>query len=159
MLERRGRATERRDDGEAAGDDPGHVHRGLGDPEHRPARDAARGVDPGIVEAGDDVAVEPRRLTLAHLVEQARDGERLVVVAFDAGRPHDRGGRRDLGAEVRDGTRSRVDLCRHRARGVRVDDENAHATRSPTWLRASSLARTDGATGTWQPDRPATDWS
>ena len=70
MLERRRRAPERRDDREAAGDHAGHVHGGLGDAQHRPARDAAGGVDPGVVEAGDDVAREPLSLALAHLVDQ-----------------------------------------------------------------------------------------
>ncbi len=54
----------------------------------RPARDAAGRIDAGVVEAGDDVAVVAGGLALAHLVDQARHRERLVVVALDAGRPH-----------------------------------------------------------------------
>ena len=57
-------------------------------PSTGPAGDAARGVDAGVVEAGDDVAVVAGGLALAHLVDQTRHGERLVVVALDAGRPH-----------------------------------------------------------------------
>ena len=46
---------------------------------------ASRRLEPGVVETGDDEGVRVARL--ADLLDQARNGEGLVEIALDAGRP------------------------------------------------------------------------
>ena len=61
------------------------MERGLADPNHRRGRRASRCIKSGVVEAGDDEGV--RACRLANLLDEPRNGENLVEIALDAGRP------------------------------------------------------------------------
>ena len=61
------------------------MKRGFADANDRRSRRASRRLKPGVVEAGDDEGVRVARL--ADLLDQARNGEGLVEIALDAGRP------------------------------------------------------------------------
>ena len=87
----------------------------------------AGGVEPGVVEAGDDGGVGAFALAPGDLDQQARHRQRLVVVALDRDRPH-----REVTATIsrrRRGHRARRrgDRLGHRGGGVGIDDEDAHA--------------------------------
>src|SRR5207302_2084888 len=56
-------------DREPGRDQARHMHRGLGDADDRSRRDLSCREQARIAEAGDDVAIAPLRLALAHLVE------------------------------------------------------------------------------------------
>src|SRR5690606_11742045 len=119
-------AVERGDDAEPAAEVGGGAHGGLGDADHRAAGQLARGVEAGVAEAGDHVAVGgPLLLRPGDLGEQAGHGERLVVVALDRGRAHRRRHRPDRGAGAGGGRRAGLDGGGHRRGGVGVDDEDA----------------------------------
>ena len=60
MLDRHDGDTERRHHGKARRDQARHVEAGFADADHRRFRRGARGVEAGVVEAGDDMA-RPRR--------------------------------------------------------------------------------------------------
>ena len=68
---------------------------------------------------------------LADLLDEARNRERLVEIAFDAGRPEIGIDRCDLDARRSCGLGRRADLLRHRAGGVRIDDVDTHALKAP----------------------------
>ena len=68
-----------------SGDQARHVERRLADADHRRSGDAARGVEPGVVETGDDEGVSAR----APWPISARSPgtrKRFVEIALDAGR-------------------------------------------------------------------------
>ena len=88
VLDRNNRARERRHDAEFRRDQARHVERGFADANDWRRRRASRRLEPGIVETGDDEGVRVARL--ADLLDQARNGERLVEIALDAGRPDSR---------------------------------------------------------------------
>lgn len=60
------------------------MKRGLADPEDRSFGRASRRVEAGVVETGDDEGVGVAGL--ADLLDQPWNRERLVEIAFDAGR-------------------------------------------------------------------------
>ena len=60
----------------------------LANANDRRLRRASRGVKPGVVETGDDEGVGAASLT--DLLNEARNRERLVEIAFDAGRARNR---------------------------------------------------------------------
>src|SRR6266404_5754815 len=60
------------------------MERGLADTHDGRRGQRAGRVEPGVVEAGDDVRAHALRFPLRDLGEQAGDGERVVVEAFDA---------------------------------------------------------------------------
>ena len=55
-------------------------------PIDRRARRAARRLQPGVVETGDDEGVEAFGRAFDDFLEQARRGKRLVEIALDRGR-------------------------------------------------------------------------
>ena len=83
---------------EAVGDQRGGEQRRLGHPDHRPARDLARGRHAGVAEAGDDVGVHAVALALQHLLQDAERAPHLVDVALDRAHPAARRAADDLGA-------------------------------------------------------------
>ena len=99
----------------------------LADTDDGRRSDLACGIEPGIVEARNDVRIGSRRIRFAHFHEQARQRHRLVEVAFDRDRPR----RRRDGFDGRAGCcsffRRALDRRRHRGGGVRIDDPDAHA--------------------------------
>ena len=73
---------------EAAAEVGRDLHPGLGDGDHRTAGQLPRGVQSRIAEAGQHVPVDAVPFTAGDLVQHARHGQRLVVVALDRGRTH-----------------------------------------------------------------------
>ena len=63
---------------------------------------------------------------LADLLDEARNGERLVEIALDAGRPKIGIDGGDFDAGRGRGLGGGADLQRHRARGVGIDDVDVH---------------------------------
>jgi hypothetical protein len=100
----------------------GGVHGGLGNADHRSPRHLAGGVQAGVAEAGDDVAVDVFVFAKADRGQQTRHAHRLVVVAFDGRRAAFRRDAGDRGAGCDDRPRAARDRCGHRLGGVRVDD-------------------------------------
>ena len=105
------------------------MERGFADADHRRGRCAARGLEPGVVEAGDDEGVGVARL--ADLVDEAWNRERLIEIALDAGRPKVWIDRCDFDAGRSGGLGGGADLQRHRAGGVRIDGVDMHAPGAP----------------------------
>ena len=64
------------------------MERGLADANDRRLRRASRRVKSGVVETGDDEGVGVA--SLADLLDQTRNRERLVEIAFDAGAARNR---------------------------------------------------------------------
>ena len=95
-LDRRDRARQGGHDAEAMGDQRGQMKRRFADADDRAARAAARRLQPGVVEAGDDRGVDARRLALDDFLDHARRGEGLVEIAFDRRGPARRIDRDDL---------------------------------------------------------------
>ena len=96
----------------------------LADADDRRVGDAARSVEPGVVEAGNDVGIAVG--CLLHLADHARNREDLVEIAFDARRTVAGIDRDDLGARRRRPARRFADLGGHRSGRVRIDDKYAH---------------------------------
>ncbi len=93
----------------------------LADADDRAVEYGARGIETGIVKAGEDcrISIGP----LLELDQKAGNREGLVIVALDRGRPvRGRNGRDGRARRRRRFSRS-PDRFRHGARGVRVDDE------------------------------------
>ena len=100
------------------------VKGGLTDPQHRRSGQRAGGVEPRVVEAGDDVSRDAARLALADLREEAGHRERLVVVALDRAGPIS--GLTAVIRVPREATASAAarDLVRHRCGRIRIDDQD-----------------------------------
>ena len=102
---------------------------GLADPHHRSPGQRARRIQPCVVEAREHVTIHATRLASGDFGEQAGQGDRLVVEAFDRLRAGLRVHRDDPGAWRGDALGGATDRGGHRRRGVGVDDEDLH--RSP----------------------------
>ncbi len=123
-LDRRDRAGEGGDDAEFFRDQARQVKRRLADADDRRGGRAARGVEPGVVEAGDDEGVGVGRP--GDLGEEAGHGEGLVEIALDARRPEFGIDGADLDAGRGGGLSRGADLPRHRGGRVGVDDADQH---------------------------------
>ena len=55
----------------------------LADSDHRRKRQRARGIEAGIVEAGDDMCINALRLGRGDALQHARNRKRSVIIAFD----------------------------------------------------------------------------
>ena len=64
------------------------MERGFADANDWRRGRASRRLEPGVVETGDDEGVRVARL--ADLLDEAWNGEGLVEIALDAGRPDSR---------------------------------------------------------------------
>ena len=126
MFDRHARALHRRHHGEALCDEGGGRERRLADADHGNARHRARGVQPGVVEAGDDGGVGAFALAPGDLDQQSRHRQCFVVVALDRDRAHRRGDGNDFARRRGHRARSRGDRRGHAGGGVGVDDEDAH---------------------------------
>ncbi len=94
IVDQHARALQRRHDGKALRQEAGRGDGGFAEPEHRHVGKAARGIKPGVVEAGDDGRVVAAGAPLLQFAEKPRDCQRPVVVPLDRDRPHARGRRR-----------------------------------------------------------------
>jgi hypothetical protein len=80
------------------------------------------GVEPGVVETGDDRRIGIRRIH--QRLDQAGHGERLVIIALDRDRPHRRRDGGYFSAGRSDGARGGADRFGHRGGRVRIDDQD-----------------------------------
>ena len=103
---------------------------GLANADHWRAGETPCGIKAGVVKIRDNVRVHIGRL--ADLGDQARHRERLIVIAFNAGRAEIRIDRHNLRARRGDPQRRIVELARHRAGGVRINNKDAHRS-GVTW--------------------------
>lgn len=85
ILDDRDRAGQGGHDREPRGDGHGHLHPGLADADDGAGGDLARGVQAGVVEAGDDVSMRTTSLCLGDQGQHGGDGAGLIGVSFDAG--------------------------------------------------------------------------
>jgi hypothetical protein len=138
---------QRRHDAEFRRDLARHMERGFADANHRRQGRAPRRLESGVVETGDDERVCVARL--ADLIDETWNGERLVEIALYAGRAEVGIDGGDFDAGRGGGLGGGPDLQRHRARGVGVDDVNAHGSTlpengAPEWYSSSRGAKRRG---------------
>lgn len=120
------RALQRRDDGETLRHEGGKGDRGLADAENGNAGHGAGSVEPCVVETGDDGSVRSACLAFGNGEQQPRHRKRLVIVAFDRGRPHGRGDGHDLGVGGSGVAGGGSDGRRHGRSRVWVDHQKTH---------------------------------
>lgn len=129
MLDRHDRDTEGRHHGKTRRDQARHVEAGFPDADHRRFRGGTRGVEAGVVEAGDDVGVGAVAVGVADAAEHAGHGEGFVVKALDRDRAHRGLARIDQSVGQGDAACRSGDLRRHRRGGVGIDDVQPHQFR------------------------------
>ena len=116
-------------------DHAGRVISGLADADDRRTRRAARSIEAGIVETGDDMRVGAGALGLRNPRQHSRHGKRAVVISLDRGRTEFRLARHNLDARRRGGFRRRGDALRHGCGRVRV--YNMKTQRQPPAISSS----------------------
>ena len=86
FLQRHDRARQRGDDRDAFCNLPSGDQRRLANADHREARRRSRGIEPGVIETGDNRCIGIRRAD--ERLDQAGNGKGLVIISFDRDRAH-----------------------------------------------------------------------
>ena len=122
LFQRHDRARQRGDDGDAFGNCPAVTSAASQIPITGKRTRRSRGVEPGIVETGDDAGIGVGGVQ--HRTYQAGNGKGLVIETFDRDRPHRRGHGHDFAAWGCYSARRGADGLGHRHGGIRIDDQN-----------------------------------
>ena len=107
---------------------------GFADPDHRARRERTRRIEPGVVEACDDMRVGALRFALLDAREQAGHREGIVIGPLDRGRPERGLDRADDGIRPRGLRGGCRDHLGHRGGRVRIDDVQSHGFHLPLAL-------------------------
>ena len=86
FFQRHDRARQGRDDRDAFCQLPRRHQRRLANPDHRKRCDRSRGIEPGVIETGDDAGVGVG--CVQQCLDQAGNGKGFIIKSFDRDRPH-----------------------------------------------------------------------
>ena len=129
VLYDRNGARQRRDNRKTRAEHAGRMKGGLADTDHRRTRDAARGIEPGVVEAGDDMRVDPAGLLrFRDARQQSRHGKGAVVKPSIEAGPNSGSVATILTSAARRPSRRAAIALRHGRGRVRVDNMKTQCT-------------------------------